>query len=113
MNFLMAFLVGGLICLVGQILMDVLKLLPVHITTLFVLIGSVLEPTGLYDKLVEISGAGALLPISSFGHTMTHSALEASNYLELLGNIFKNVSAGISVAVVIALVCSLIFKPKG
>ena len=59
MNFLMAFLVGGLICLIGQILMDVLKLLPVHITTLFVLIGSILEPTGLYDKLVDISGAGA------------------------------------------------------
>lgn len=114
MTLLWAFLIGGVICLIGQLLMDLGKLLPIHITTLFVLIGALLEPTNLYDKLIDLSGAGALLPISSFGHTMTHFALEnSSTYLEFLSNILASTSAGISVAVVIALICSIVFKPKG
>lgn len=114
MNLVYAFLIGGVICLIGQLLLDVAKLLPVHITTLFVLIGAILEPTGLYDKLIEIAGAGALLPISSFGHSMTHGALEnTNNYLQLLQGILSNTSSGIVIAVVVALICSCIFKPKG
>ena len=114
MNLVYAFLIGGLICFIGQILLDVVKLLPVHITTLFVLIGAILEPTGLYDKLIKFAGAGALLPISSFGHTMTHGALQdTSSYLKLLEGILSSVSSGIVVAVVIAIISSLIFKPKG
>ena len=114
MNLVYAFLIGGVICLIGQLLLDVAKLLPVHVTTLFVLIGAILEPTGLYDKLIEIAGAGALLPISSFGHSMTHGALEnTNNYLQLLQGILSNTSSGIVIAVVVALICSLIFKPKG
>ncbi len=114
MNLVYAFLIGGVICLIGQLLLDVAKLLPVHVTTLFVLIGAILEPTGLYDKLIELSGAGALLPISSFGHSMTHGALEnTNNYLQLLQGILSNTSSGIVIAVVVALICSLIFKPKG
>lgn len=114
MNLVSAFLVGGLICLIGQLLLDVLKLLPVHVTTLFVLIGAILEPTGLYDKLIDFAGAGALLPISSFGHSMTHSALEnTNNYLQILEGILSSTSSGIVVAVVVALICSILFKPKG
>ena len=114
MNLVYAFLIGGVICLIGQLLLDVAKLLPVHVTTLFVLIGAILEPTGLYDKLIEIAGAGALLPISSFGHSMTHGALEnKNNYLQLLQGILSNTSSGIVIAVVVALICSFIFKPKG
>ena len=114
MNLVYAFLVGGLICVLGQILLDVVKLLPVHVTSLFVSIGAVLEPTGLYDKLIDFAGAGALLPISSFGHSMTHAALENSTtYLKLLEGILSSTSSGIVVAVVIAFLCSIIFKPKG
>ena len=114
MNLVYAFLIGGIICLIGQLLMDLLHLLPIHVTTLFVLIGSILEPFGLYDKLIDISGAGALLPICSFGHSMTHGALEnTSSYLKILEGILSTTSVGISVALVSALVCSLIFKPKG
>lgn len=114
MSLVYAFLVGGVICLIGQLLLDVAKLLPVHITTLFVLLGAILEPTGLYDKLIDIAGAGALLPISSFGHTMTHGALEnMSSYLTMLEGILASSSVGIVVAVVIALICSVVFKPKG
>ena len=114
MNLVYAFLIGGVICLIGQLLLDVAKLLPVHVTTLFVLIGAILEPSGLYDKLIEIAGAGALLPISSFGHSMTHGALEnTNNYLQLLQGILSNTSSGIVIAVVVALICSCIFKPKG
>lgn len=114
MNLVYAFLVGGLICLIGQLLLDVVKLLPVHVTTLFVLIGAILEPTGLYDKLIDFAGAGALLPISSFGHSMAHSALEnTNNYLQILEGILSSTSSGIVVAVVVALICSILFKPKG
>lgn len=114
MNLVFAFLIGGAICLIGQMLMDLLHLLPIHITTLFVLIGSILEPFGLYDKLIDLAGAGALLPICSFGHSMTHGALEnATTYLKLLEGILSTTSVGISIAVVSALICSLIFKPKG
>ncbi len=114
MNLVFAFLIGGAICLIGQMLIDLLHLLPIHITTLFVLIGSILEPFGLYDKLIDLAGAGALLPICSFGHSMTHGALEnATTYLKLLEGILSTTSVGISIAVVLALICSLIFKPKG
>ena len=114
MNLIYAFLIGGLICLIGQLLMDLLHLLPIHITTLFVLVGAIMEPFGLYDRLIDFAGAGALLPISSFGHSMTHGALEnATTYLKVLEGILSTTSVGISVAVVVALICSLIFKPKG
>ena len=114
MNLVYAFLIGGAICMIGQLLMDILHLLPIHVTTLFVLIGSILEPFKVYDKLIDFAGAGALLPICSFGHSMTHGALQDMNsYLSILEGILSTTSVGICVAVVSALICSLIFKPKG
>ena len=75
-----------------------------------------LEFFNLYDKLVTLSGAGALLPISSFGHTMTHSAVNMAiegNYLDLFGGVFSSTSSGIAFAILIAFISGLIFKPKG
>jgi stage V sporulation protein AE len=115
-DYILAFLIGGTICLIAQIIMDVFKLLPIHLTIMFVCLGSCLEVFNLYDKLVELGGAGALLPISSFGHSLTDAALKSAEelgYLGLYQGMFNSTSAGIVVAIVSAFIISLLFKPKG
>lgn len=79
MIFLNAFLVGGFICSIGQILIDRFKLTPAHITSSFVVAGAVLDSFGIYDKLIEFAGAGAQVPITSFGHSLLHGAMEKAN----------------------------------
>ena len=116
MTILFAFLIGGIICLIAQLLVDIVKLQNVHVTVLFVVIGSILESFKIYDKLIKIAGAGVLLPICSFGHTMTHSAVDVAlnnNYFQIFKGVFLTTSSGISFAVFVAFVCSLVFKPKG
>lgn len=116
MIYIYAFLIGGLICLIGQLLLDVAKWLPVHITIFFVCLGSLLEAFGLYDRLIDFAGGGALMPISSFGHSLTHAALEASQtsgYLGLLTGVFDITAGGITAAILFAFFTALVFKPKG
>lgn len=116
MIYLYAFLIGGLICLIAQILMDVFKLLPIHLTVLFVVLGSFFEMFNLYDQLITFSSAGALVPISNFGHSLTHAAVSAANesgYLGIFTGMFNLSSSGLSFAVISAFIISLIFKPKG
>ncbi len=115
-NYLMAFLVGGALCAIGQILVDTLKVLPIYITVLFVCLGSFLEIFGIYDKLIEIGHAGAMLPISSFGHSLTHAAVEKAmdtNFFGLFLGIFDLTAPGITAAILFAFLMSLIFKPRG
>ena len=76
MTLLFSFIVGGIICAIGQFIMDKFKILPIYVTCLFVLCGGLLNFFGIYDWLVEISGAGAMIPISSFGHTVVHGVVE-------------------------------------
>lgn len=116
MEYLLAFLVGGSICAIAQIMMDKLKLLPIYITVLFVALGSFLEMFGIYDKLISIGHAGALVPISSFGHSLTHAAVEGameSGYLGLLLGIFDLTAPGITAAILLAFIVAVVFKPKG
>lgn len=116
MIFLYAFIVGGLICVIGQIIMDRFKLAPVYITSLFVFLGAAFDLFDLYDKLIEFSGAGASIPISSFGHALLHSALDKANEIGFLGlfvGVFDLTAAGISAAIIFAFFVALIFKPKG
>lgn len=116
MNFLYAFLIGGAFCLIAQFLMDFFKLLPIHLTLLYVIVGSVLEAFNLYDQLLEFAGAGALVPITNFGHSLTHAAVEAAlndGYVGILTGMFKLSSSGLSFAVISAFIIALIFKPKG
>lgn len=116
MNLLLAFLMGGFICFIAQIIMDKFKLMPIHITVMFVCLGACLEIFGIYDKLIEIGGAGALLPISSFGHSLCDSALTKAReigYLGIFVGMFSTTSAGIVVAIISAFILSLVFKPKG
>ncbi len=116
MIFLYAFLVGGTICMLGQLILDLFKLTPAHITGLFVSIGVALDTFGLYDKLIEFSGAGALTPITSFGHSLLHGALEATNesgFIGIAAGMFSLTSTGIVSAIIFSFLVALIFKPKG
>ena len=116
MNYLLAFFVGGLVCLIGQILIDVFKLLPVHIVVIFVVFVSFFEIYNIYDYLNTIASAGSLIPSSSFGHSITHSAVEnalKTNYLGLFSGIFESTSSGISVTIFFAFIIALVTKPRG
>ena len=115
MNFLLAFLCGGFICLIGQILLDKFKLLPLHITVIFVMLGATLELFEIYDKLIKFGNAGFLVPISSFGHSLAHAAYVGGINNGIIGvftNVFETTAGGISVAVLAGFICSLIFKVK-
>lgn len=116
MIFLYAFFVGGLICAIGQLIMDKFKLTPGHITVLFVVIGAVLDGFNIYDKLIEFAGAGALLPITSFGHSLLHGALEKTKEVGFLGigmGMFDLTASGITAAILFSFLAGIIFKPKG
>ncbi len=116
MNFLYAFLIGGAFCLVAQFLLDFFKLLPIHLTLLYVIIGSLLEAFNLYDVFVNFAGAGALVPITNFGHSLTHSAVEVAlkeGYMGIFTGMFDLSSSGLSFAVITAFTVALVFKPKG
>ncbi|MCA1030596.1 stage V sporulation protein AE [Bacillus timonensis] len=116
MDYFLAFLVGGGICVVGQLLFDVAKLTPAHVMSLFVCIGAILDGFDLYDDFIEFAGAGATVPITSFGHSLMHGAMEQSEEHGLIGigmGIFELTSAGISSAILFAFIVALIFKPKG
>ncbi|WP_139904663.1 stage V sporulation protein AE [Clostridium thermarum] len=111
-----AFLIGGGICVLGQILMDVFRLTPAHTTCTLVVLGAVLGGLGLYDPLIKLAGAGATVPISSFGNSLLKGAMteaEKNGIIGVLTGIFEITSSGISAAIIFAFIASLIFKPKG
>ena len=115
MTYLNSFLFCGLVCLIGQIILDNTKLLPGHVTTLFVVIGALLDTFHIYDKIVLYCGTGALIPITSFGHLLMHGAMDMASDHGIIGlslGIFNLTSSGISVALVTAFILSLIFKPQ-
>ncbi|NLZ93363.1 MAG: stage V sporulation protein AE [Firmicutes bacterium] len=115
-KFLIAFVVGGAICVVGQILLDVFRLTPAHMTVTLVVVGAILGGLGLYEPLVKFAGAGATIPISSFGNSLVKGALaeaESTGLVGVLTGIFEVTSAGISSAIIFGFLASLLFKPKG
>lgn len=114
--FFWAFVVGGLICVIGQLLLDVAKLTPGHMLTLLVVAGAVLEGFGLYEPLIDFAGAGATVPITNFGNTLLHGAMQEAQKHGLVGvltGMFEVTSAGISSAIVFAFIGALLFKAKG
>lgn len=115
MNYVYSFLFCGFVCMIAQLILDNTKLTPGHVTSLFVVIGAGLDVFGCYDKIVLYAGCGALIPITSFGHLLVHGAMDVANDLGIIGlsyGIFDLTSAGISVAIVMAFLLSLFFKPK-
>ncbi len=115
MIFLYAFLFCGIVCMISQIILDNTKLTPGHVTSIFVVVGAFLDIFGIYDRFVLYCGAGALLPITSFGHLLVHGAMDIASEMGPLGlafGIFDLTSAGISIAIVAAFILALIFRPK-
>ena len=115
MTFFYAFIFCGTVCMISQLILDNTKLTPGHITSLFVVIGAFLDIFGIYDKIVLYCGAGAIIPITSFGHLLIHGAMDIASEMGPIGlsfGIFNLTSAGISIAIVSSFILSLIFKPK-
>lgn len=115
-EYLLAFVVGGAICVIGQLLIDFFNLTPAHVTSSFVVAGALLDGFGLYDKLIQFAGAGATVPITSFGHSLLHGAMEKANEHGFIGvgmGIFQLTSAGISAAILFGFLVAVFFKPKG
>ena len=115
MDYIKAFLVGGLFCLAGQVLMDKTKLTPARILVSFVVIGVFLGAIGIYKPLAEFAGAGATVPLTGFGYTLAKGVKDAVNEQGFLG-IFtgglKAAAGGIATAIFAGLIASLIFKAK-
>ena len=115
MEFLIAFVVGGLICVVGQLLIDFTKLTPARILVLFVTLGVFLTAVGLYEPLVNFAGAGATVPLTGFGYTLAKGTMEAVESLGFLGAFTGGVTAaaaGIGAAVFFGYIAALCAKPS-
>ncbi|MFL1674360.1 stage V sporulation protein AE [Paenibacillus dendritiformis] len=116
MIFVWAFIVGGLICVIGQLLFDVAKLTPAHTMALLVVTGAIVDGLGWYEPLIEFAGAGVTVPITSFGNSLVHGAitdLKSDGWIGAVSGIFKTTSAGISAAIVFSFLASLLVRPKG
>ena len=110
-----SFLFCGFLCMIAQIILDNTKLTPGHITSMFVVFGALLDSFGIYDWIIKHVGGGALLPITSFGHSLIHGALASTNsngFIGLMMGMFDLTATGITSAIIFAFVFTLIFKPK-
>ncbi len=115
MDYLKAFLLGGALCVIGQILIDKTKLTPARILVLYVVAGVVLGAVGLYQPLVDWGGAGATVPLTGFGNTLAKGVKEAVREDGILGAVtggLKATAGGITAAVFFGLLAALLFKPK-
>lgn len=116
MIYLWAFIVGGGICVIGQLMFDVFKLTPAHTMATLVVAGAVLDGIGVYDPLIKFAGAGATVPITSFGNALVHGAiteLQKDGWIGIITGIFSITSAGISAAIIFSFLAALVVRPKG
>lgn len=114
MVFLKAFITGGIICSIGQILIDKTKLTPGRILVLFVILGTFLSSIGIYQKIVDFGGAGATVPISGFGHLLAQGVIKEIDKVGVLGLFtggVKACAAGIGSAVFFGFIASLFARP--
>lgn len=115
MMYLKAFLVGGGLCMLGQILIDKTKLTPARILVTYVIVGVVLGGIGIYPRLAEFAGAGATVPLTGFGNTLAKGVREAvdkDGFLGIFTGGLQSTAGGITAAVVAGLLVSILFKPK-
>ena len=115
MEYLKAFLIGGAICMIGQILIDKTKLTPARILVCYVVLGVILGGAGVYEKLVDFAGAGATVPLTGFGYNLSKGVREAVQEDGLLGALtggLKAASGGITAAMVFSFLAALVFNPK-
>ena len=115
MQYIWAFLVGGLLCAIGQLLIDYTKLTPARILVAYVVAGVALGALGVYEPLVEFAGAGASVPLTGFGNLMAKGVREAVDGKGFLGIFTGGLTAGaagITAAMILALVIAALFRPK-
>ena len=115
MSYLKAFLVGGAICVIAQILMDKTKLTPARILVSFVTIGVILGGFNAYDFLIKLGGCGATVPLPGFGNTLAISTIKEVNKMGLIGAFtggIKGAAGGITAAIFFGYLMALIFNPK-
>lgn len=112
---LKAFLVGGIICVIGQLLIDITKLTPARILVLFVCVGVLLGALGIYDKIVDFAGAGATIPLTGFGNALANGVRDAVKENGFIGVITGPLTAcagGVTVAILSGLTVAFVTKPK-
>ncbi|HZK01885.1 MAG TPA: stage V sporulation protein AE [Anaerovoracaceae bacterium] len=115
MEHLWTFLIGGSICVIGQLLIDGTKLTAPRVLVLFVSIGALLTGFGLYQPLVKLAGTGATVPLPGFGYALVKGAIDAAKKKGIMGALtggIKNTAAGIAAAIVFGYIVALIFNPK-
>lgn len=115
MDYVKAFLVGGVLCVIAQLLIDYTKLTPAKILVTYVVMGVVLGGVGIYQPLVDFAGAGASVPLLGFGNTLAkgvRDAIKESGFLGIFTGGLKATAGGITVAIFAGLLVSLIFKPR-
>ena len=115
MSLLKCFIVGGIICIIGQILIDKTKLTPARILVIFVTTGAVLGGLGIYQYLVDFAGSGATVPLTGFGYNLAKGAIEGVQQSGIIGAFtggVKAASGGIAAAVFFGYIASLVSKPK-
>ena len=115
MDYLKAFFIGGLLCVIGQILIDKTKLTPARILVSYVVIGVLLGAVGVYQNLVDFAGAGASVPLTGFGNTLAkgvREAVDSDGFLGIFTGGLKATAGGITVAIFAGLLAGLIFKAK-
>ncbi len=115
MDYLKAFIVGGVICLIGQLLMDHTKLTPARILVSFVTIGAILQGLGLYQAIVDFGGAGATTPLTGFGYTLAKGAMKEIKEAGILGAFTggtKAAAGGVAGAIFFGYVMAMLFNPK-
>ena len=115
MQYLSAFIVGGIICAIGQVLIDKTKLTAARILVIFVTAGVVLAALGVYQKLVDIGGAGATVPLTGFGYSLAKGVFMDVDKYGLLGALtggIRATAAGVAAAIFFSYLAAVIFKPK-
>ena len=115
MDYIKAFLVGGLLCVIGQILIDKTKLTPARILVSYVVIGVFLGAVGVYEYIADFAGAGASVPLTGFGYNLAKGVREAvdkQGFIGILTGGLKASAGGITAAIVCGLIASLLFKAK-
>lgn len=115
MTYINAFLVGGIICAIGQVLIDKTKLTPARILVAFVSTGVILTAMGIYQKIVDIGGAGATIPLTGFGYSLAKGTFQDVDKYGLLGAFtggLRATAAGVAAAIFFGYLASVAFKPK-
>lgn len=117
-NLPMAFLIGGLLCVIGQLVIDLTPFIitPAHVLVGYVTSGAIISAFGFYELLIKIGGAGATIPLSGFGHSLAQGAIEGVKAKGLLGAFsggIESTAAGIAAAIILGYTMAAVFNPKG